>query len=39
MALWLFDETATRLPSASSAAITCEPVYVLPAPGGPWMNR
>ena len=39
MALWLVAATPTRLPAAISETMSRAPVYVLPDPGGPWMNR
>ena len=35
--LWLFAVMPTRFPAASSRTIIRAPVYVFPAPGGPWM--
>jgi hypothetical protein len=39
IALWLVEVTPTRLPRRMSSTMRCEPVKVLPAPGGPWMKR
>ena len=39
MTLWLVPVIPTRLPAASSVTTIRAPLYVLPAPGGPWIGR
>ena len=39
IARWLVEATPTRLPAATSRAISLPAVHVFPEPGGPWITR